>query len=75
MDTHEITRLQNRMASHDPGEFHFREIFGPDWDRLYIGDKVRLGREFLNAVRAGYFPEIEDTGQKEGGGRVYRRIG
>lgn len=74
MDANEITRLQSRIAARDPGEFHFLEIYGPGWDTLYIGDKVRIGREFLNAVRAGKFPTVEDTGQKRGGGRVYRRV-
>lgn len=74
MDANEITRLQNRIATRDPGEFHFPEIYGAGWDALYIGDKVRIGREFLNAVRAGKFPTVEDTGQKHGGGRVYRRV-
>ncbi|MFC4235120.1 DUF1413 domain-containing protein [Thalassospira xianhensis] len=74
MDANEITRLQNRIAARNPGEFHFPEIYGPGWDALYIGDKVRIGREFLNAVRAGKFPNVEDTGQKRGGGRVYRRL-
>lgn len=74
MDAAEITRLQSHLAARDPGEFHFPEIYGPGWDRLYIGDKVSIGRHFLQAVRAGYFPTVEDTGKKRGGGRVYRRL-
>ncbi len=74
MDANEIPRLQSRLAARAPGTFHFPEIYGPGWDTLYIGDKVRIGREFLNAVRAGKFPTVEDTGQKRGGGRVYRRV-
>ncbi|WP_246832175.1 DUF1413 domain-containing protein [Thalassospira sp. MCCC 1A03138] len=74
MDANEITRLQSRIAARDPGAFHFPEIYGAGWDTLYIGDKVRIGREFLNAVRAGKFPTVEDTGQKRGGGRVYLRV-
>ena len=74
MDANEITRLQSRITTRAPGTFHFPEIYGPGWDTLYIGDKVSIGRHFLQAVRAGYFPTVEDTGQKRGGGRVYRRV-
>lgn len=72
MDDKEITRLQKRIAQQEPGTFHFPEIYGPDWDQLYIGDKVRKGRDFLEAVRAGKFPGVEDTGEKRNGGRLYR---
>jgi len=75
MNDQEITRLRERLAERAPGEFHFPEIYGPAWDRLYIGDKVRIGRTFLEAVRAGRFPGVEDTGRKKGGGRVYRWAG
>ena len=38
---------------------------------LYIGDKVKLGHAFLNAVRAREIPGVIDTGTKKGGGRLY----
>lgn len=72
MEDAEIQRLTARIAERAPGPFHFPEVYGPAWDRLFIGDKVRIGRQFLNAVRAGRFPGVEDTGRKRGGGRVYR---
>ncbi len=54
-----------------PGEFHFPEVYGADWSELYVGDKVKLGREFMNLVRKGYFTQVTDTGKKTAGGRVY----
>ena len=72
MDEQDIERLLHHLRKREAGEFHFPEVYGPDWDRLYIGDKVRLGHAFLNAVREGRFPGVEDTGVKKGGGRVYR---
>ena len=72
MDEKELSRLHKRIAKRTPGEFHYPEIYGPGWDDLWIGDKVRFGRNFLEAVRAGRLPGVEDTGRKKGGGRVYR---
>lgn len=72
MDRTEIARLRARLAERPVGEFHFPEIYGPGWDDLWIGDKVKTGRQFLEAVRAGKFPGVEDTGLKKGGGRLYR---
>jgi len=63
--------IGKRLLGMEPGEFHFPQLYGEDWNRLYIGDKVKIGREFLNAVRAGAFPGVEDTGRKKGGGRLY----
>lgn len=73
MTESEIERLRHRIAALPEGEFHFPPVYGPDWDALAIGDKVRTGREFLEAVRHGAFPGVEDTGRKQGGGRVYLR--
>ena len=75
MDEREIVRLQKKIVGLEPGEFHFPEIYDPRWDELFIGDKVRRGRQFLESVRAGVFPGVEDTGRKKGGGRVYRWTG
>ena len=72
MDRNEIARLRTRLADRPAGAFHFPEIYGPGWDDLWIGDKVKTGRAFLEAVRAGKFPGVEDTGTKKGGGRLYR---
>jgi hypothetical protein len=71
MDDKELSRLRNHIENMPLGEFHFPEVYGPEWDKLYIGDKVRLGREFFRAVRTGEFPGVEDTGRKKYGGRVY----
>lgn len=75
MDPQEIARLRKRIAARPPGTFHFPDVYGPDWDHLFIGDKVRIGRTFLEAVRAGHFPGVQDTGRKTGGGRLYRWTG
>ena len=75
MDDEEINRLRKRIVRRAPGPFHFPDVYGPDWDQLYIGDKVRKGRNFLEAVRAGKFPGVEDTGEKHDGGRIYRWCG
>jgi len=63
--------IRTRLLGLEPGEFHFPALYGEGWNRLYIGDKVRLGREFFRAVRTGEFPGVEDTGRKKYGGRVY----
>ncbi|WP_210259943.1 DUF1413 domain-containing protein [Martelella sp. HB161492] len=65
--------LKTRLLALEPGDFHFPALYGEGWDDLYIGDKVRLGREFLAAVRKGTFPGVSDTGEKKGGGRIYRK--
>lgn len=72
MDDSLIARLAAVLAHRAPGEFHFPEIYGPDWGGLWIGDKVRLGREFLDLVRKGRFAGVSDTGRKQGRGRIYR---
>lgn len=71
MNSDDMERLRTRLLGQEPGEFHFPALYGERWDDLWIGDKVKFGREFLNAVRAGKFPDVEDTGRKKGGGRVY----
>ena len=67
--------LQQRLAAalreRKPGPFHFSELYGAGWSRLYIGDRVKLGNEFLRLVRRGGFNGVEDTGTKKGGGRLY----
>lgn len=67
--------LEEAISALDPGEFHFPKIYGIGWDDLYVGEKVRLGREFMNFVREGYFQEVTDTGKKKKGGRVYVKSG
>ena len=71
MDDKEMSRLRSHIEKLPLGEFHFPDIYGKDWEKLYIGDKVRLGRDFLEAVRHGCFPGVEDTGRKKDGGHVY----
>lgn len=63
--------LERAISALVPGEFHFPEVYGADWNELYVGDKVKLGREFMNLVRKGYSTQVMDTGKKKAGGRVY----
>lgn len=65
------SRLAGTLRGWPAGPFHFRDLYGPDWDALYIGDKVKLGNAFLRLVRDGAFPGVSDTGRKAGGGRLY----
>ncbi|RCK44196.1 hypothetical protein TH25_20035 [Thalassospira profundimaris] len=73
MTEDDIRRLQQNIARHPARTFHFPEIYGNGWDDLYIGDKVQMGHQFLDAVRAGNFPGVADTGTKKDGGRVYQK--
>lgn len=67
----DIDALKSTLKDRAPGPFHLSELYGADWDRIYIGDKVKTGHAFLNAVRAGKLPGVIDTGTKKGGGRLY----
>lgn len=69
-----LDALRKAITVLDRGEFHFFEIYGEGWNDLYVGTKVKLGREFLVRVRNGEFEGVEDTGRKEAGGRIYRKI-
>ncbi len=71
MQAERLKALEKAIFALAPGEFHFPEIYGPSWNELYVGDKVKLGREFMNLVRKGNFPQVMDTGKKKAGGRVY----
>ena len=73
MQEERLQALEKAILALSPGPFHFPEIFGKGWDRLYVGDKVKFGREFLNLVRKGRFSQVKDTGTKKAGGRVYLR--
>jgi hypothetical protein len=66
-----LKALEAAIAPLATGEFHFPEIYGSGWDELYVGDKVKLGREFMNLVRKGHFDHVTDTGKKTAGGRIY----
>jgi hypothetical protein len=70
----QLETLKRAIAALDYREFHFSEIYGAGWDALYVGDKVKYGREFFNRVRAGYFMGVEDSGRKNAGGRLYLNI-
>jgi len=72
LDDETLQRLKTRIGEMPPGEFHLPAVWVGDWEKLFVGDKVRLGRDFLEAVRDGRLPGVEDTGRKKGGGRVYR---
>ena len=73
MDTALQNRLERTLREQAPGLFHFPEIYGRGWGELYIGDRVKLGNDFLRLVRQGCFQGVEDTGEKKDGGRVYRK--
>ncbi|TPW28626.1 DUF1413 domain-containing protein [Martelella alba] len=73
LDERLCEKLKTKLLGLEPGDFHFPTLYGEGWDDLYIGDKVRLGREFLAAVRKGAFSGVSDTGEKKGGGRIYRK--
>ncbi|EPX82482.1 DUF1413 domain-containing protein [Salipiger mucosus] len=75
MDASLLDRLRRHIEDRAPGEFHFPEVYGAGWKALPIGDRVRLGHAFLDAVRRGDLPGVEDTGRKADGGRIYRKIG
>ena len=67
----DIDALKSTLKDRTPGPFHLAELYGADWDQFYIGDKVKIGHAFLNAVLAGKLPGVMDTGTKKGGGRLY----
>ena len=73
MQTERSKAVERAISALSPGEFHFSTVYGPDWDELYVGDKVKFGREFLNRVRKGDVPHVTDTGRKKAGGRIYLR--
>ncbi|MBF5052921.1 DUF1413 domain-containing protein [Alloalcanivorax venustensis] len=68
------SRLQKTLSERPPGLFHFPEVYGRGWSGLYIGDRVKLGNDFLRLVRQGRFEGVEDTGDKKRGGRLYRKV-
>lgn len=75
MESDVLTRIREALARRAPGPFHFSDVYGPGWDRLYVGDKVKLGNAFQRAVGKGHFPGVVDTGRKTGGGRLYLLTG
>lgn len=73
MHTERLRALEATIAAGATGAIHFPEIYGSGRDELYVGDKVRLGREFMNLVRKGHFDHVADTGKKTAGRRFYLR--
>ncbi len=71
MQAERLKALEAAISERSSGEFHFPELYGSDWNELYVGDKVKLGREFMNLVHKGRFANVTDTGKKKAGGRVY----
>lgn len=75
MTRDEMTAIRRSLAQRKPGNFHLTDVWETlwpgDWDAKPIGDKVKTGRDFLEAVRRGDFAGVEDTGRKAGGGRLY----
>lgn len=73
MQTERWNAVERAISTLPPGDFHFSAVYGPDWDALYVGDKVKFGREFMNLVRKGDVAKVSDTGKKKAGGRIYLR--
>ncbi len=71
MQAERLKTLETAIAALAPGEFRFPGLYGPGWGALYVGDRVKLGREFMNLVRKGHFLHVSDTGKKNAGGRIY----
>jgi hypothetical protein len=69
----DTTRIETALALRPAGPFHLSELYGDEWEKLWIGDKVRAGNEFQRRVAKGEFPLVEDTGRKTKAGRVYNR--
>jgi uncharacterized protein DUF1413 len=75
MDTRETQKLRHAIADRPEGTFHLADLYGEDWDQIRIGDKVKLGNAFQRAVARHEFENVEDTGEKHDGGRVYVKGG
>ena len=73
MQTELWNAVERAISTLSPGEFHFSDVYGSGWDELYVGDKVKFGREFMNLVRKGDVAKVTDTGKKKAGGRIYLR--
>lgn len=68
-------KLKGAIAERPDGPFHFSDLYGAQWDKIWIGDKVKLGNAFQRAVADGEFTNVTDTGTKRGGGRLYIKKG
>ncbi|MAY62101.1 MAG: DUF1413 domain-containing protein [Rhizobiales bacterium] len=75
MDASETKKLRQAIAERPAGPFHFSDLYGAEWDKIRIGDKVKLGNAFQRAVVRHEFENVEDTGTKRGGGRLYIKGG
>lgn len=73
MQTEQWNAVEGAISTLPPGEFHFSAVYGSGWDALYVGDKVKFGRKFMNLVRKGDVAKVSDTGKKKAGGRIYLR--
>ncbi|MBG18851.1 MAG: DUF1413 domain-containing protein [Rhizobiales bacterium] len=75
MDQNETEKLRKAIAQRPEGQFHLSDLYGEEWDQICIGDKVKLGNAFQKAVASNEFENVEDTGEKHDGGRVYVKGG
>lgn len=75
MDASETRKLRQAIAQQPEGPFHLSDLYGEEWDRIWIGDKVKLGNAFQRAVAKHEFENVEDPGEKHDGGRVYIKGG
>ncbi|TQS71717.1 DUF1413 domain-containing protein [Rhodobacteraceae bacterium] len=66
-----LKQIKATIKKRADGAFHLSDIYGGEWDALYVGDQVRLGREFLRLVQRGDIKGVRDSGEKSGGGRLY----
>ncbi|WP_258089031.1 single-stranded DNA-binding protein [Weissella fangxianensis] len=51
-------------------KFSLPSLYGEsEWVKLYIGDKVMAGNQFLRQVRQGYYPDVKELPKDNQHGR------
>ena len=51
-------------------KFSLPSLYGEsEWDKLYIGDKVMAGNQFLRQVRQGHYPDVKELPKDNQHGR------
>lgn len=51
-------------------KFSLPSLYGEsEWDKLYIGDKVMAGNQFLRQVRQGYYSDVKELPKDSQHGR------
>ena len=56
-------------------KFSLPSLYGEsEWDKLYIGDKVMAGNQFLRQVRQGHYPDVKELPKdNQHGSRQYQK--